>query len=598
MKFSEFATYLSEIEVTSSRLAITEKIAMLLKQSSPDEIEQLVYLMLGGLGPLYNRVEFHMSDKLMLKAVSLAFGRDEVKVMAEYKKQGDIGELVFALKNKGDGQVAGELSVGEVFDRLKELAMASGPGSQERKIHSMAKLINCLQPVSAKYLVRIPLGKLRLGFSDVTVLDALSVMAVGSKSKRDEIERAYNVLADIGRIARAVKTDGVEGLRGIRATPGVPIRPAAAERLPTVEAIIEKIGEVAVEPKIDGLRLQCHLDKKVASQGSSSEFFGDDSGYLVKLFSRNLEEMGEMFPEIVAAIEKLDVEQVIFEGEAVAFDPLTGKPLSFQETMQRRRKYGITDKAQELPLRLFAFDMLYLDGEEFIEYPYIQRRLRLAELIDSRDRVLSVVEMKRFRDAKKLSAYFNRQIENGLEGIMAKRLDAPYAAGARNFNWIKLKREEGGAVSDSIDCVVMGYKYGEGKRTKFGIGAFLVGLYDVREDKYRTVSNVGTGLTDDQWREMKERADKLRADSKPAQYDVPKELYQDVWIKPGMVVEFLADEITRWPLHTSGKRSGQPGYALRFPRLLRWRDDKRPEQATSVEEIKKIFNQQRGGKEK
>jgi len=589
MKFSTFSDYLKRIEHTSSRNEMTEILAALLKETSVEEIDQVVYLALGNLGPPYNRVEFGLSDKLMFKVIATAVGLPEDEVKEEYKKVGDLGEVVFEKLKVKNEKLKVDLSVGEVFMKLKEIAEVAGQGSQEKKIHDLAELFSQTDRLSAKYITRIPLGKLRLGFSDVTILDALSWMLTGDKSLRKELERGFNVSADIGRIAGLVKKRGIDGIKEVQVEVGVPIRPAAAERLPTAETIIEKLGRVGAEPKIDGFRLQCHFKKRIQDIGHRTQ---SNAGTMVKLFSRNLEDMSEMFPEIVEAVRSLRVESIIFEGEAVAYNPATDEFLPFQETVQRRRKYDVEKKAAETPLKLFGFDLLYLNGENYLDRLYRERRKKLASVIGNRSDTLRVVEEAEYADPEALSEFFLEQIENGLEGIMAKRLDAPYAAGARNFNWVKLKREDKGELDDTIDCVVMGYKAGMGKRANFGIGAFLVGVYDEDEDVFKTISKVGTGLTDDQWREMRVRADALSVKSKPARYDVPKELEQDVWIRPAMVVEILADEITRSPLHTAGRKV-EPGYALRFPRLIQWRDDKEPEQATTVKEIKTLFNQQK-----
>lgn len=596
MDFNTCATYFKKIEETSSRLETTELLADMLAQVSASEVDKLVYLSLGTLGSLYNKVEFNISDKLLNKIIAEVVELEESVVIQEVKMSGDPGDYVYAYLSKA-GLTGQSISVSEVYDKLLGIASAAGSGSQEKKISGTAQLLKRLDPLSAKYVVRIPIGKMRLGFSDVTILDALSWMISGDKSHRSEIERAYNVSADVGRIAYTVKQKGIDGLADIAIQLGIPIRPAAAERLPTAEAIIEKLGEVAAEPKIDGFRLQCHYAKQEqlrAPASGTAELDGDllETKQHTRIYSRNLEDMTHMFPDLVQAIEQLGVDSIIFEGEAVAFNPDTEEFLPFQETIQRRRKHQVSEKVKEIPLRLFGFDLLYLNGESYINTPYQKRRELLNQVLSGSQGDLQVIKEQTYRTATELSEFFLAQIEHGLEGIMAKRLDAPYAAGARNYNWVKFKREEKSELNDSIDCVVMGYKYGKGRRTGFGIGAFLVGIYNRREDVFETVSNVGTGLTDMQWQEMKQRADELKLKEKPIRYEVPKELEQDVWLHPEMVVEILADEITRSPLHTAGKHRHEQGYALRFPRLVRWRD-KTPEQATTVNELMDMFSQQK-----
>ena len=435
-----------------------------------------------------------------------------------------------------------------------------------------------------------------MGLWNKTILDALSVAETGDKSLRPLIERAYNVSADIGRIAQLVKRSGKSGLEKIGVTVGVPVRMAAAERLPTPVEIMEKMGgKLAAEPKYDGFRVQVHLDKaRRQESGDGSEeqlglegLKGTEKGPWGKIFSRNLENTTPMFPEIVTAAQKLPVKSAIFEGEAIAYNPETEEFEPFQETAKRKRKYGIREKAVELPLKVFAFDLLYLDGRDLTREPYETRRRTLEKLMAGVTDTIMVAEEKVFTDAKELEKFFLEEIEHGLEGIMTKRLDGVYQAGVRNFNWVKLKRVEEGKLEDTIDCVVLGYYTGRGKRTQFGIGGFLVAVYDDKTDTFKTISRVGSGLTDEEWREMKKRVDGLKTKEKPKNADVVKEHAPDVWADPSIVVAIRADEITKSPLHTAG------GLALRFPRLMAFRDDKTPEQATTVAELEELFKAQR-----
>ncbi len=212
-------------------------------------------------------------------------------------------------------------------------------------------------------------------------------------------------------------------------------------------------------------------------------------------------------------------------------------------------------------------------------------------------------DLKITSSPKEIEEYFEKQTKKGLEGIMAKKLDGIYRAGARDFNWIKYKKSYSSKLSDTIDVVVMGYDVGQGKRQGFGIGDFLIGIYDDQKEMFVTVSKIGTGLTDEEWRELKVKSQKLKVKSKPKNYDVDKMMECDYWIEPKIVVEIRADEITRSPVHTAGRvmktsKSGnaqevnEAGYALRFPRLERFRDDKEPKDATTLNEVKKMYNLQ------
>lgn len=617
MKFSRLAQYFSRIESTPKRLEITAILADLLKESEASEIDKICYLTLGQLAPLYEGVEFNLAEKMMVRVLASAYGRSDEEAKKIYKEKGDLGDAAEYLANCKQLTANGEreavrrspLAVSAVYDRLRRVAEASGAGSQERKIRGMAELFQSLDPLSVKYVARIPVARLRLGFSDKTILDALSVAEVGDRSLRPLVERAYNVSADIGRIAKLVKTKGKSGLEKIEVTVGVPVRMAAAERLPTPKEILEKMGgKLAAEPKYDGFRVQVHLDRsrrpKVkgpkegqlvlasALKGGGLPPTTSGEGW-VRIFSRNLENTTSMFPEIVAAAQELPAKALILEGEAIAYNPETKEFEPFQETAKRKRKYGIKEKAVEFPLKVFAFDLLYLDGQDLTREPYEKRRRMLEKLVSDHEDTILVAEEKVFTDAKDLEAFFLEQVEHGLEGVMTKRLDGVYQAGVRNFNWVKLKRVEGGRLEDTIDGVVLGYYKGRGKRTQFGIGGFLVAVYDDKTDTFKTISRVGSGLTDEEWREMRRRIEALRTKEKPKNVEVEKTLTPDVWADPAIVVAIRADEITRSPLHTAAKKGEEPGLALRFPRLMAFRDDKGPEQATTVAEVEEMFRRQR-----
>ena len=542
----------------------------------------------------------------MFQVLARTYEKEAAEVKKLYKKVGDLGEVIGRLvedRKKATlrtlkGTEGTEIPVNEVFERLYEIAKVSGEGSVEKKISLFAKLLKQLEPLSARYVVRIPIGKLRLGFSDVTILDALSWSKTGDKSLRPELERGYNISADIGKIAKIFKEKGVKGVKRVKAVVGTPIRTAQAERLPTAEKIIEKLGECAAEKKFDGFRVQIHIDgkRKMQDSGIQMDFDGfDTKGPLVKIFSRNLENTTHMFPDIVEAAQKIKVKTAVLDGEAIAYNPKTGRFLPFQETVQRKRKHGIGKKAREVPLLVFAFDLLFLNGKSLI-FELFSKRRKLLEGVLRGARSGGTIQLAHQRiisTPEELREEFNLSISEGLEGLVVKKLDSVYQAGARNFNWVKYKKATEGELVDTIDCLVMGYYRGRGRRAGFGIGAFLTGVYDAEKDRFVTIAKIGTGLTDEQWREMKKRCDAVKAPDKQARFVVDKNLACDVWVEPSIVVEIKADEITKSPIHAAGKDSdvlglGGPGLALRFPRLVDFRD-KNPEQATTVEEVLRLY---------
>lgn len=584
MRFSDLSEYLKRLEETASRNAIVQILAEVFKKSSKDEIDKICYLLLGRVAPQYEGIELNFAEKMMTRAIAKAFGGNVEDVVREYKKRGDLGDVARGLA-KRKTQNAKRLGVKEVYERLYKIATESGGGSQERKLELMADLLQVLDPLSAKYVARIPVGRLRLGFSDVSILDALSIMEVGDKSARKKIEAAYNVTADIGKIAQKVKKGGLRSLGHVGAEPGVPIRNSLAERLPTAQKVAEKLApKFAVEPKMDGFRTALHV-------------WTEESKKQVRIFSRNLENVTHMFPEIVKAAKELPVKSAIFDGEAIGYSPKTGKFAAFQETVQRKRKYGIEEMAKSLPLKVFIFDVLYLNGETLLKEPFSKRReileKRLRLHTRKEDGTILLTDHKVVSSAEDLKKMFNEYLDEGLEGVMAKKLDVAYQAGGRGYHWVKFKKHTGvgkneTGLADTIDCVLMGAYRGKGKRAGFGYGGFLLGVPGAG-GKYYSLSNLGTGLTDEQFRKMKKMVNEILAKDMPKEYIVDKTIEPDVWVKPEIVLEVLADEITLSPRHTAGQEKNGRGYSLRFPRLIRVRDDKNPEQATSVKEVEKLY---------
>lgn len=555
---------------------MTRLLADLLKQATPSESAIICYISLGRLHPQYIGTQFNIAEKNIVKVVADLLNESQHEITATLKKIGDIGLIVEA----GRWCHKEELTVHQVYNALKHIEAISGTGSQEEKLITLRNLFKQLDPLSAKYVARVVVGKLRLGFSDMTIVDALSWMEVGNKSLRPIIESAYNICADIGLIASLLKEEGIEALEKMEIHIGVPIRPAAAERMPTAKAIINKIGSCIAQPKLDGFRLQIHIDKTKKKPH-------------IEFFSRNLQDMTQMFPDLVKALEKLNVKTMICEGEAIAYDPNTGSFLPFQETVKRKRKHGIEEATEELPLRVFIFDLLYLNGHDLLNETHEQRREKLLKLFKGfKGDIVQVIEEKKINTAKELEDYFTQNIASGLEGLVVKRFDSVYQPGKRNFNWIKLKRQEEGQLEDTIDCVILGYYAGHGRRAGFGIGAFLVGVLNKKKDCFETIAKIGTGLKDKGWKELKQKCDALKTAKRPAYVDCAKELYPDVWVYPEIVCLVRADEITLSPVHTAGKTKDKLGYALRFPRFMGYRPDKSARQATTKKEIETLFKNQ------
>jgi len=576
MNFSKLAQLFDELEGISSRLHMTEKLSTLFSETNDEEARAVAYLVMGELNPQYVGTKFNLAEKSVIKVVANLLGKTDYEVLVELKKAGDLGTIVAEY----DLKPGTHLSIMDVYDHLKKLEDLAGTGSQDTKQTAMLHLLQKVDRVSAKYIIRIVLGTLRLGFSEMTIIDALSWMLVGDKSAREEIEHAYNLVADLGKIALVAKKTGLAGIKKITITVGIPIRPAAAERAENAAAIIHKMGPCVAQPKLDGFRLQIHVENHPKT-------------HFVKFFSRNLLDMSNMFPELVEFFAHLKVESLICEGEAIVYDEHTDTFAPFQETVKRRRKHGVEQAAQDLPLKLVVFDVLYLNGESLLGKTHEERRKYLTKLFDFNNakKVVAIKEVK-IETAKELDSYFMENITSGLEGIIAKKPNSTYQPGKRNFNWIKLKRNEDSKFDDTLDCVILGYYAGQGKRAHFGIGAFLVGVYNKHKDHFQTVAKIGTGLKDNEWIELKKKCDQLKIHEKPKNVECSKELYPDVWVTPRLICVVRADEITRSPLHTANKTEEHAGFALRFPRIMSYRIDKTETDATEVGEIKRLFGLQ------
>ncbi len=570
MNFLELSQHFQRLEATTKRLEMFEILAQLFKRANAQEIDEIVYLVQGQLLPAYRGVEIGMSEKLLARALASAAGASVAIVEKEFKKSGDLGKTAEMLI-RGAGK---KPSVEEVYAELFKIAQTSGAGSVEKKVSLLSDLLSRVSPLEAKYIARFVIGRLRLGVGDPTVMEALC-LAKSSREFRPELERAYNLCSDLGFVAKTLFQDGETGIKKIKVQVGYPIRMALCERLPSTEDIISKIGKAAIEAKYDGFRCQVHK-----------------SGEDVEIFSRNLERTTHMFPEIVEATKKyIDAQSAIFEGEALAYNEETGELFPFQVTIQRKRKHGIEELAKEYPLRCFAFDLLFADGRSYTNEPYEERRNKLIKII-KRNPVIEPSDVIVTNDPEEVRKYFESAVERGLEGIVAKRLDAPYAAGARNFNWIKLKRSYKGELADTIDVCIVGYFKGRGLRARFGIGAVLGAVYDPATDSFKTVSKIGSGFTEDGWVNLRKALDKIARDKKHPRVD--SILSADVWVEPRYVITVTADEITRSPMHTAGKNGGEMGYALRFPRAHGFiREDKKPEDANTVEEIIKLHELQK-----
>jgi DNA ligase-1 len=579
------------MEQTASRLILTNYLVSLFKKTPAKIIDKVVYLIQGKLHPDYEGIELGIAEKMALRALSLSSGAEMASILELYRKTGDIGdaarEIMSSKKSINTHFSKKMMTVERVYSTLDKIARTTGAGSQELKIRNISSLLNDSTPREARYIMKFVMGTLRLGIAEYTVLDALAIAFTRDKSNREILENAYNVSSDLGTVSKVLARKGIESVKSIKITLYKPIRPMLAERVRTAQEALERTGGIAAaaEYKLDGERVQIHEGKEK---------------YKVELFSRRLENITHHYPDIVKAISNsLREKEAILEGEVVAVNPQTSEFLPFQELMHRRRKHKVQEAMEGYPVVVNIFDVLFVDGVDKTSLPYSQRR-ELLEKITRRSKENNTIDYDMIRlvpqtvvkDSEQIEKFLASAIESGCEGLMIKQLSSPYRAGAREYFWVKLKREYRSELADTLDLVIVGALYGRGRRVgKYG--ALLLAAYDHKSDMFRSVCKVGTGFTDKSLEDFYSNLEKHIIKHKHPRVDTRMEM--DVWFEPKIVIEVVASEITLSPSHTAGMNSIRQNYglALRFPKFTgKIRDDKNPEDATTVEELISIYEQQ------
>lgn len=576
MRLSELADAFERLESTSSRTRMYEILGELLTRAGDDELRPLAYLLEAQLLPPFEGLETGMGDKSVAASIAAAARADVDETLRELKKLGDLG-LVAERHTPASRRAT--LGLVDVYEALVAIAKFSGSGSSERKQTALTALLTKATPREARYIVRLTVGRLRLSVGSPTIIEAIARTLQDPRGPREIVERAFNLTSDLGLVLETLRARGLSALGRIKVRAGNPVRPMLAERLKDAEEVHARLGACFVEEKLDGLRFQVHV-----------------TGRGVEIFSRNLERTTGAFPDIARAIRThFTARSAIIDGEALAINDETGEYHPFQVTVQRKRKSRVEAMAEEFPLVLVAFDLIYVDGKDLTARPFTERRAELEGRIVPGGRIVLSSGVAA-EGASEVGAFFDDVAARGLEGIIAKRTDAPYTPGARNYNWVKLKRNYRGELSDTVDVVLVGYLRGRGARAKLGIGSLFGAVYNAGSDTFETVAKIGSGLSEKGWKELRELLDRDAAEKRPARVDA--RLEADVWVEPRHVVTVLADEITRSPIHTAARDENGRGLALRFPRIVgdAPRPDKSPEDATSTLEISEMFAMQRSRK--
>ena len=576
MQYQTIAEAYRDLEQASGRLALTARLAELLAATPDDLLPTVCYLCQGLIAPEFAGIDLGLAEKLAVRAVATATGRTAEQVAASVRETGDLGQAADQLLTETTAGQAASLPVTEVVGTLHEIAAAEGPGSQGRKLDLLAGLLSRATPLEARYLLRLVTGGLRLGIGTPTILDALAQVHAGGKADRPVLERGYNICCDLGRVAAVLVAGGLAAVERLQVQPGSPVRVMLAQRLSDAAEILAKLGgECAAEYKYDGVRVQAHR----TADGS------------IELYTRRLERVSSQFPDVVELLRAgLQPAEAILEGEVVAFDAAAGELHPFQEVMFRRRKHGISDAVRDVPVGLFCFELLYADGADLTQLPYPERRARLAAAITPAPQ-LRLTTASEVTEPAALDTWFEQAVTDGCEGLVCKSVgpDASYRAGARGWQWIKLKRDYRTELSDTVDLAVVGAFAGRGRRR--GVyGALLLAAYDPDAEVFRTVSKCGTGFSDADLAALPERLAPLARAERPARVDARQQ--PDFWFEPGLVLEILSAELTLSPNYTAawGQIHDDAGLAMRFPRFTgRYRDDKAATDATTTGELVSLF---------
>ncbi|MDH5443033.1 MAG: ATP-dependent DNA ligase [Hadesarchaea archaeon] len=569
MRYTTLAEAFEKLEHTPSYLEKNSLIVDLLKRTPAEEMERVVLFLLGRPWPAYVSKETGVGLQQLKKAIVQASGYSPPDVDKLMKQVGDLGEVAEQLsaKKKQVTLFTEQLTVKKVFENIKQLPEITGEGSVDRKIASIAELLTSSTPLEAKFVVRTVIGDLRIGVAEGRLRDAI---ASAFNVRPEVVEYAYMLTTDYSIVAKAVATGGEKGLEKLGVIVGHPVNPMLAQRAETIDEVLERMkGKAAFEIKLDGIRVQVHKD-----------------GDKVSLFTRRMEDYTNMFPDLVDPLRQaLKPKRAIVDGELVAIDKRTGKPMPFQEVLKRRRKYEIKQTIEQIPVELHLFDVLVSNDSVMLDDSYVERRKMLEKIVKPVKGKVMVVEQQVLSKPDEIKKFMNWAIEIGHEGLLAKDLEASYRAGRREFVWLKLK-----PMLETLDLVVVGGLYGKGKRAGF-FGSYVLAARDEKSGKFKTVTKCGSGYTDEDLKELTKMFEKIQL-KKPHE-DVDIEIDCDAYFEPKIVFEMVYEEIQKSPelKHTST-------FGLRFPRYIRIREDRRAEEANTIKDIEDMYERQQKRKAK
>lgn len=607
-KYIELCTLFEKVESLQSRTEMSLEIANFFKGCTGEEIEIISYMIQGRVAPFFVKSEYNYSEKSLISMLSQYLDTDVQKLR---KESGDIGDTVSDIWRK-QGFKGKFLTVLDIYEVLWEIVNTIGVGSVSRKNVLVLECLKKLNNTESKYFVRSICGELRLGLSSKTLLEVFSITVKGSKELKEVLEHAYGVSADIGYIGRKVVESKGKGVERVQALPGIPLLPRLVQRVGSFDELSERFeNTVYVQPKFDGLRCQIHKWKKGADAEGGNDrvwnkyvnrakiqngnLFTNDvvNGYEVRLFTRNLEDVTEMFPEIVDSVRDLDIDSFIMDSEIVGWNYEKDIFLSYQETMQRRRKYSVESKREEIPVRAFVFDLMYINGKSLVNMSSEERFKILREIGVDTPGGIALADSQKVSVGQEIEDYFRKSVELGLEGIIVKDPTGEYKPGLRNYEWVKIKKSIEKDLVDTVDMVIVGFFRGSGRRSNLGVGAILGAIYNEEEETFDAICKIGTGMSDRQLKELFMKLSEISEDRKSKDVRVSDALIPDVWVTPQYVITVDADEITK--NISQGQELIGAGLSLRFPRLIEFdREDKGLEDVTTVEELVNMYKMRVG----
>uniref|UniRef100_T1JW70 DNA ligase n=2 Tax=Tetranychus urticae TaxID=32264 RepID=T1JW70_TETUR len=601
--FIYFTLTLKAIEEVSSRLKMIEILANYLwsvKSKSPDDLLPSIYLCLNKLGPAYEGLELGIGETIIMKALANATGRRVDQIKADIKKKGDLG-LVAEDSRTTQSLLfrPPRLTVQGVFKSFREIAQYSGQSSAQKKTDKIQSLIVACRDCEARYLVRSLAGKLRIGLAEQSLLSALaqSIVLGDTKAKRgtdsfkakvDEVTQilktVYCRCPNYEQIINVLLEHGWESLEEkCQLVPGVPLKPMLAHPTKGVDEVLRRFNQAkfTCEFKYDGERAQIHLLEN-----------GE-----VRIFSRNQEDNTSKYPDIISRMKdviKPDVKTCIIDSEAVAWDSQEQQILPFQVLSTRKRK----DAAEEdikVHVCLFAFDLLYLNGESLVTKSFSERRNHLYQSFNEIKGKFMRAVSRDVETTDEIQEFLDESIKAKCEGLMVKTLDvdATYEIAKRSRSWLKIKKDYLEGVGDTLDLVVIGAYIGKGKRTG-AYGGYLLACYDEEKEEFQSICKLGTGFKDEDLEKQFELFKELIIERPKSYYNFDPSIKPDVWFDAVQVWEVKCADLSISPVHRAafGSLESEKGISLRFPRFIRIRDDKKAEEATSAMQVVDMYNNQ------